>query len=71
MFGKLLAHLIKISILTLACKSLTTCGEMDITTVFGTVIPGSSPGGWTQIINYTCLSMCFFFSLYLRLERWT
>lgn len=27
---------------------VTTCGEMDITTVFGTVIPGSSPGGWTD-----------------------
>ena len=27
--------------------SISTCGEMDITTVFGTVIPGSSPGGWT------------------------
>ena len=23
-------------------------GEMDITTVFGTVVPGSSPGGGTQ-----------------------
>jgi hypothetical protein len=28
-------------------RKFPTCGEMDITTVFGTVIPGSSPGRWT------------------------
>ena len=28
---------------TIACS----CSEMDITTVFGTVVPGSSPGGST------------------------
>ena len=34
----------------LACSTVHTrlCGEMDITTVFGTVVPGSSPGGGTQ-----------------------
>mgnify|MGYP006924549038 CR=1 FL=1 len=32
---------------------ITTCGEMDITTVFGTVIPGSSPGGWTKYTKPT------------------
>lgn len=31
--------------ISLAASSL--CGEMDITTVFGTVVPGSSPGGGT------------------------
>lgn len=25
------------------------CGEMDITTVFGTVIPGSNPGGGIEL----------------------
>lgn len=29
----------------------STRGEMDITTVFGTVIPGSSPGGCTKTKN--------------------
>lgn len=28
--------------------SLRSCGEMDIITVFGTVVPGSSPGGSTN-----------------------
>ena len=28
--------------------ALRLCGEMDITTVFGTVVPGSNPGGGTQ-----------------------
>lgn len=34
----------------LACSTvrIRLCGEMDITTVFGTVVPGSSPGGGTQ-----------------------
>jgi diaminopimelate decarboxylase len=34
----------------LACSIvlLRSCGEMDITTVFGTVVPGSSPGGSTM-----------------------
>lgn len=36
---------------------------MDITTVFGTVIPGSSPGGWT--INKKTQLMCFFVSCYV------
>lgn len=29
-------------------SSLRSCGEMDIITVFGTVVPGSSPGGSTK-----------------------
>lgn len=29
--------------------NVRSCGEMDITTVFGTVVPGSSPGGSTTI----------------------
>ncbi len=34
----------------LVCSTvhLRLCGEMDITTVFGTVVPGSSPGGGTS-----------------------
>ena len=29
--------------------NLCPCGEMDITTVFGTVVPGSSPGGGIRV----------------------
>lgn len=29
-------------------KDKCTCGEMDITAVFGTVVPGSSPGRCTN-----------------------
>jgi hypothetical protein len=38
----------------LACSTVAIrlCGEMDITTVFGTVVPGSSPGGGTKPIFY-------------------
>lgn len=32
------------------------CGEMDITTVFGTVVPGSSPGGGTKLLK--CKQEC-------------
>lgn len=39
---------------------VSTCGEMDITTVFGTVIPGSSPGGWTCMKKHDL--SCFFMS---------
>ena len=33
------------------------CGEMDITTVFGTVIPGSSPGGCTDKLQDASFKM--------------
>ncbi len=42
------------NVVEFACKTIVfplfTCfhGEMDITTVFGTVVPGSNPGGSTK-----------------------
>lgn len=36
------------SILLTRTRAKSTRGEMDITAVFGTVIPGSSPGGCTK-----------------------
>ena len=43
----------------LACSIVLvrSCGEMDITTVFGTVVPGSSPGGSTRKLDDCCASI--------------
>ncbi len=40
-----------------------TCGEMDITAVFGTVVPGSSPGRCTTYAKDRLLRVCLLICL--------